>query len=151
MPPAVRRRRAGVAQALAKRSRSASSGCRPTRGLFLKLAKERGLNTGYEQQHAGRAGHYSAIRLHALDAFAGAVRAAASTCCRSCYPAVEEEKARLRFFITAVHTEEQIRRTVADLAEELAKIDPQYVQHTWLKRRVKAPALASLGFYDFGI
>ncbi|MFI5498699.1 type I polyketide synthase [Nocardia asteroides] len=36
------------------------------------------------------------------------------------YPAVPENLARLRFFVTACHTEEQIRRTVAVLAEELA-------------------------------
>jgi 7-keto-8-aminopelargonate synthetase-like enzyme len=45
------------------------------------------------------------------------------------YPAVEEEKARLRFFITAAHTEDQIRSTVAAVAEEIAKIDPKYVQN----------------------
>ncbi|MFE7719816.1 type I polyketide synthase [Nocardia rhizosphaerihabitans] len=36
------------------------------------------------------------------------------------YPAVPEDLARLRFFVTACHTEEQIRETVAILAEELA-------------------------------
>ncbi|MFD4428591.1 aminotransferase class I/II-fold pyridoxal phosphate-dependent enzyme, partial [Nocardia sp. NPDC058497] len=36
------------------------------------------------------------------------------------YPAVPEDLARLRFFVTACHTEEQIRDTVAVLAEELA-------------------------------
>lgn len=36
------------------------------------------------------------------------------------YPAVPEDLARLRFFVTACHTEEQIRDTVAILAEELA-------------------------------
>ncbi|MFF0613818.1 type I polyketide synthase [Nocardia tengchongensis] len=35
------------------------------------------------------------------------------------YPAVPEDKARLRFFITTCHTEEQIRSTVKILAEEL--------------------------------
>ena len=44
------------------------------------------------------------------------------------YPAVEEEKARLRFFITAAHTEEQIRRTADAVAEELEKIDPRHLQ-----------------------
>lgn len=38
------------------------------------------------------------------------------------YPAVEEEKARLRFFITSTHTEAQIRTTVAAVAEELARL-----------------------------
>jgi 7-keto-8-aminopelargonate synthetase-like enzyme len=45
------------------------------------------------------------------------------------HPAVEERAARLRFFITSSHTEEQIRYTVAALSEELAKIDPQYAEH----------------------
>jgi 8-amino-7-oxononanoate synthase len=44
------------------------------------------------------------------------------------YPAVEEEKARLRFFITSAHTEDQIRRTVALVAEEIAKIEPRHLQ-----------------------
>ena len=41
------------------------------------------------------------------------------------HPAVEETAARLRFFITSRHTEEQIRRTIDVLAEELAKIRPE--------------------------
>ena len=35
------------------------------------------------------------------------------------YPLVDEDKARLRFFITADHTEEQIRYTVDAMVEEL--------------------------------
>jgi 8-amino-7-oxononanoate synthase len=35
------------------------------------------------------------------------------------YPAVPEDKARLRFFVTSCHSEEQIRYTVKALAEEL--------------------------------
>ena len=42
------------------------------------------------------------------------------------YPAVEEKAARLRFFITASHTEQQIRHTVDKVASELAQIDPAY-------------------------
>jgi 8-amino-7-oxononanoate synthase len=38
------------------------------------------------------------------------------------YPAVEEGMARLRFFVTASHTEQQIRDTVAILQEELAAL-----------------------------
>jgi 8-amino-7-oxononanoate synthase len=37
------------------------------------------------------------------------------------YPAVEEDAARLRFFISATHTEEEIERAVTALAEELGK------------------------------
>ena len=43
------------------------------------------------------------------------------------YPAVEESAARLRFFITSQHTEEQIRYTVDAMAEELEKINPEYL------------------------
>ncbi|HVX16386.1 MAG TPA: aminotransferase class I/II-fold pyridoxal phosphate-dependent enzyme [Pirellulales bacterium] len=39
------------------------------------------------------------------------------------HPAVEEKAARLRFFITSKHTEEQIRYTVSALAEELSKLN----------------------------
>ena len=39
------------------------------------------------------------------------------------YPAVPEELARLRFFITSSHTEEQIRSSVKILAEELALLE----------------------------
>ncbi|MGY1942929.1 type I polyketide synthase [Nocardia asiatica] len=38
------------------------------------------------------------------------------------YPAVPENLARLRFFVTACHTEDQIRDTVKILAEELAQL-----------------------------
>ncbi|HQU42998.1 MAG: fatty acyl-AMP ligase [Planctomycetia bacterium 21-64-5] len=43
------------------------------------------------------------------------------------HPAVEERAARLRFFITSCHTEEQIRSTVAALAEELARLNSAYL------------------------
>jgi 7-keto-8-aminopelargonate synthetase-like enzyme len=42
------------------------------------------------------------------------------------HPAVEEEAARLRYFITALHTKEQIATAVNATAEELAKINPHY-------------------------
>ncbi len=43
------------------------------------------------------------------------------------HPAVEENMARLRFFITARHSEEQIRAATDALAEELQKISPKYL------------------------
>ncbi len=43
------------------------------------------------------------------------------------YPAVEESAARLRFFITSEHTDEQIDYTIEVLADELRKIDPGYL------------------------
>jgi 8-amino-7-oxononanoate synthase len=41
------------------------------------------------------------------------------------YPAVPERAARLRFFLTAAHSEEQIRRTVAVLLEEYQRIESE--------------------------
>ncbi|MNY66501.1 2-amino-3-ketobutyrate coenzyme A ligase [compost metagenome] len=38
------------------------------------------------------------------------------------YPAVPEHAARVRFFVSCEHTEEQITRTVAIVAEEMARI-----------------------------
>jgi len=38
------------------------------------------------------------------------------------YPAAPERAARLRFFVTAAHTEEQIRKTVATLLEESRQV-----------------------------
>ena len=43
------------------------------------------------------------------------------------YPAVEERAARLRFFITASHTEEQIRHSIDVTAEEVERINPKYL------------------------
>jgi 7-keto-8-aminopelargonate synthetase-like enzyme len=43
------------------------------------------------------------------------------------YPAVEERAARLRFFITARHTEEQIRHSIDVTAEEVERINPKYL------------------------
>jgi 7-keto-8-aminopelargonate synthetase-like enzyme len=38
------------------------------------------------------------------------------------HPAVDEDAARLRFFISATHSEEEIRYAVQALAEELKRI-----------------------------
>jgi 7-keto-8-aminopelargonate synthetase-like enzyme len=43
------------------------------------------------------------------------------------YPAVEESAARLRFFITSLHSEEQIRTTIDAISEELEKINPAHL------------------------
>ncbi|MCO6454726.1 MAG: aminotransferase class I/II-fold pyridoxal phosphate-dependent enzyme [Pirellulaceae bacterium] len=94
--------------------------------LFLELAREAGLNTGMS--------HETPVvpvilgnSLHALQLsrrlFERGINVQPIL-----YPAVEEHAARLRFFITACHTEEQIRRTVEAVAEELRRIDPAYLQ-----------------------
>jgi 8-amino-7-oxononanoate synthase len=89
-----------------------------TRGrLFLKLAQEAGINTG------------SSSGLAIVPAITGSSLTAArlaETLFEQginvqpiIYPAVPEKSARLRFFISCLHTEEQIRQTVAILAKEI--------------------------------
>jgi 7-keto-8-aminopelargonate synthetase-like enzyme len=92
--------------------------------LFLRLAKDAGLNTGSSNNTAvvpvitGNSEH--ALRLsHQLKLRGINVQPIM-------YPAVEERAARLRFFITSNHTPEQIRMTVRAVAEELDSIDPSY-------------------------
>jgi 8-amino-7-oxononanoate synthase len=93
--------------------------------LFLELARGKGLNTGLAAGTPvipvilGNSAH--ALRLsRAL--FERGINVQPIL-----YPAVEEEKARLRFFITSQHTEAQIRATVEAVAEELKKIDAKYL------------------------
>jgi 7-keto-8-aminopelargonate synthetase-like enzyme len=43
------------------------------------------------------------------------------------HPAVEESASRLRYFITACHTEAQLRYTIDAMVEELEKIDPSHL------------------------
>ncbi|HEX6960584.1 MAG TPA: aminotransferase class I/II-fold pyridoxal phosphate-dependent enzyme, partial [Lacipirellula sp.] len=92
--------------------------------LFLRLAKDAGLNTGMSNNTpvvpviTGNSEH--ALRLsHQL-------RERGVNVQPILYPAVEERAARLRFFITSTHTAEQIRATVRATAEELDRIDPSY-------------------------
>jgi 8-amino-7-oxononanoate synthase len=54
------------------------------------------------------------------------------------YPAVEEHLARLRFFVTARHSEAQLAATADAIAEELRQINPAYLQ-----RAVAPPAPGS--------
>ena len=41
---------------------------------------------------------------------------------------MEEAAARLRFFISSTHTDEQIIQTCDAVAEEVEKIDPSYLK-----------------------
>jgi acyl carrier protein len=94
--------------------------------LFLQLAKEKGINTGLSGGTAvvpvitGNSPH-ALMLSRAL--FARGINVQPIL-----HPAVEEEKARLRFFITCIHSAEQIRYTVDCVAEELGKLDPKYLQ-----------------------
>ena len=88
--------------------------------LFLKLAKEKGIDTGFSEGSAV----VPAIlgnSLHALQV-SDALKQRGINVQPILYPAVEETAARLRFFCTATHTEQQIRETIEVLAEEIARV-----------------------------
>jgi 8-amino-7-oxononanoate synthase/acyl carrier protein len=88
--------------------------------LFLELARAAGLNTGLSNN--------TPVVPIILGNSLNALRLSRALFERGInvqpimYPAVEEKAARLRFFITTCHSEEQIRQTVAAVAEELAQI-----------------------------
>lgn len=94
--------------------------CRASAQLFLELAKQAGLNTGTS---GGTpvvpiiTGNSPQAMLLSLRMFERGVNVQPIV-----HPAVEESAARLRFFITSAHNEEQIRTTVAILAEEARKL-----------------------------
>ena len=94
--------------------------------LFLQLAKEAGLDTG----SSGGTAIVPVILGNSMNALrlSRALFARGINVQPILYPAVEEKAARLRFFITSRHTPDQIRRTVAAMQEELAKIDPGYAR-----------------------
>lgn len=89
--------------------------------LFLELAKSRGVDTG------------CSIGAAVIPAIIGnsekCIRLSCALAERKInvqpivHPAVEENAARLRFFISATHTEEEIRHAVDCLAEELSKLN----------------------------
>jgi 8-amino-7-oxononanoate synthase len=92
--------------------------------LFLQLAQEHGLNTG-TAQGTPIVPIILGNSMHCLE-LSNRMRKRGINVLPILYPAVEESASRLRFFITAKHTEEQIQRAVTCLAEELAEIDPDY-------------------------
>ncbi len=93
--------------------------------MFLTLAKQAGLNTGMSNN--------TPVVPVILGSSVDSLRLSRMMFDRGInvqpilYPAVEEKAARLRFFITSSHSEEQIRLTVATVTEELRKIDPRYL------------------------
>ena len=87
---------------------------------FLKLAREAGLNTGTSQ-------HSAVIPVivgdsHRAMYLAQALFQRGINVQPLLYPSVPNDKARLRFFISCTHTEEQITFTMKTLLEELAKL-----------------------------
>jgi len=87
---------------------------------FLEQAKKSGIDTG--------TGTGLAVIPAITDSSIKAARLSAALFERGInvhpilYPAVPEKSARLRFFISCLHTEAQIRQTVAAVAEELARL-----------------------------
>ncbi|MGL5872795.1 MAG: aminotransferase class I/II-fold pyridoxal phosphate-dependent enzyme [Xenococcaceae cyanobacterium] len=88
--------------------------------LFLELAKQKGLNTGLSEG--------SPVIPIIVGESIESIRLSQNLMERGInvpfmiYPSVPQNGARLRFFITCDHTEEQIRFTVDTLAEEIAKL-----------------------------
>jgi 7-keto-8-aminopelargonate synthetase-like enzyme len=96
---------------------------RANAALFLELAKKHGMNTG-TSQNTGVVpvivGNSIACMVLSRALFARGINVQPIV-----HPAVEESAARLRFFITALHTDEQIRYTIDVVAEELERIQLQ--------------------------
>ena len=96
--------------------------------LFLTLAQERGLNTGLSKGSAvvpvilGNS-------VHCLQ-LSKAMLARGVNVMPILHPAVEESAARLRYFITTLHSQQQIRYAIDVMVEELAKINPDYLHRT---------------------
>jgi 8-amino-7-oxononanoate synthase len=84
---------------------------------FLQRARQAGINTGtstgYAIVPAVTGSSVKAARL------AQALYRRGINVQPIVFPAVQENSARLRFFLSCLHTQEQIRNTVAVLAEEL--------------------------------
>lgn len=87
---------------------------------FLKLAKEAGINTGTSSGYAV----IPAITQSSIKAarLSEAMFKRGINVQPILYPAVPEKSARLRFFISASHTEEQIRQTIDIMCEEIKKL-----------------------------
>lgn len=101
--------------------------------LFLELAKSWNMNTG-NSKDSPVVPVILGNSLHCLQISQAMGRRGVNVQ-PILHPAVEERAARLRFFITSNHTEEQIRYTVQVLAEELMKLDPAYVGQQPAKSR----------------
>lgn len=117
-----------------------ASRCRARAELFLEMARERGLDTGLGMGtpvvpviigNSVKALHLS----HRL--FERGINVQPIL-----YPAVAESAARLRFFITSRHTEDQIRSTVEILAEEwhrMNQTEPSQQNGHLFETRAKTP------------
>ena len=93
--------------------------------LFLELARSRGINTGMSKD-SPVVPVILGNSMHALQ-LSKALFDRGINVQPILYPAVEESAARLRFFITSQHSEEQIRLTIDTIVEELEKINPAHL------------------------
>ncbi|WP_286914076.1 MULTISPECIES: aminotransferase class I/II-fold pyridoxal phosphate-dependent enzyme [unclassified Pseudomonas] len=119
MPPAVAASALAALQLLAEgRDRVARVQARGQ--LFLRLAREAGLDTATSTGLAVipviTGSSFKAGRLSSA-LFERGINAQPIL-----YPAVPEQAARVRFFVSCEHSEEQIRHTVAVVAEEMARL-----------------------------
>lgn len=94
--------------------------------LFLTEAKKRGLNTG-DSHDTPVIPVVTGNSLHAL-MLSHRMFEAGINVQPILYPAVEESAARLRFFVTCTHSEEQILYAVEKAAEALQEIHPAYFE-----------------------
>lgn len=94
--------------------------------LFLRLAKERGFDTGTSKD-SPVVPIILGNSLHCMKLSQALFRRGVNVQ-PIVYPAVPESAARLRFFLTSKHTEEQIRYTIDVMTEEVDRIDPAYRQ-----------------------
>ncbi len=93
---------------------------------FLRRARERGLDTGLGQG-TPVVPVIIGNSMRALE-LSQRLYARGINVLPILYPAVEEAAARLRFFITSCHSDEQIDEVVDAVAEELARLAPEYFQ-----------------------
>jgi 8-amino-7-oxononanoate synthase/acyl carrier protein len=94
--------------------------------LFLELARSRGLNTGVSKD-SPVVPVILGNSMHCLH-LSRALLARGINVQPILHPAVDESAARLRFFLTSRHTEEQIRVAIDAIGEELEKIQPDYLR-----------------------
>jgi 8-amino-7-oxononanoate synthase len=95
--------------------------------LFLSLTRKHGLNTGMSQG-TPVVPVILGNSIHCL-MLSKAMLARGVNVQPILHPAVEESASRLRYFITACHTEQQLRYTIEAMVEELEKIDPSHLAH----------------------
>ena len=96
--------------------------------LFLRLAKAHGLNTG-RSKNSAVVPVILGNSIHCLQ-LSKAMLARGVNVMPILHPAVEENAARMRFFICTLHSQQQIRYAIDVMVEELEKISPDYLHRT---------------------